>query len=111
MRWVENHRGKDIINTADGKQLVAMYMHSVILLERIGIPDVLGVLGELNAYAAELAALRATKEDLAVLNRSLERITMSEDSEGIEAALTEFVHGFVAASHNPLIKALCKFLV
>ncbi|OLE19870.1 MAG: hypothetical protein AUG50_02325 [Betaproteobacteria bacterium 13_1_20CM_3_63_8] len=36
---------------------------------------------------------------------------MSEDSEGIEAALTEFLHGLVAASHNPLLKALCKFLV
>lgn len=111
MRLVEVRHGSGAFVTAEADHLIAVSLHSMILLERVGIPDIVAVLGELNAYAAELAAARATEEDIAELYLSLARVTASEDSNGIAAGLTEFLHGLAFASRNPLLAALCKFLV
>lgn len=111
MRLVEVRHGSGAFVTADADQLIAVSLHSMILLERVGIPDIVAVLGELNAYAAELAAARATEEDIAELYLSLAQVTASKDSDGIAAGLIEFLHGLAAASRNPLLTALCKFLV
>jgi GntR family transcriptional repressor for pyruvate dehydrogenase complex len=82
----------------------------MIQLERIGFTDVVGVFGVLNAYAAELAAVHATEEEIVALRSALDRIANSTDANGIVAGLTEFLERLASASRNPLLAALCKFL-
>jgi GntR family transcriptional repressor for pyruvate dehydrogenase complex len=82
----------------------------MIQLERIGFSDVVGVFGALNAYAAELAAVHATEDEIAALRSALDRIENSTDANGIVVALTEFLEGLASAARNPLLAALCKFL-
>jgi GntR family transcriptional repressor for pyruvate dehydrogenase complex len=82
----------------------------MIQLERIGVPDLLGVLNALNAYAAELAAVHATKADVASMRESLDVISKTSDPEEIAEALTRFLSVLSESGGNPLLAALCRFL-
>ena len=110
MRLVEVRHGSGSYITADVEQLIAMSMHSIIQIERIGVPQVLGVLAVLNSYAAELAVANATEDDIALLRAGLNRMKKAVDVENIVGGLTDFLFSLALASHNPLLVALCKFL-
>lgn len=110
MRLVDVRHGSGAYVTADSQQLIAISLYSMIQIERVGVPDVLGVLAVLNGYAAELAAARASKEDVAGLQEALDRVTVAATSEEVAAGLTDFLDRLGQASRNPLLAVLCKFL-
>ncbi|MES2258249.1 MAG: GntR family transcriptional regulator [Pseudomonadota bacterium] len=110
MQLVKVRHGSGAYVTADAASLVAMSLDSMIQIERIGVPDVMGILGVLNTYAVELAATRATSEDIAQLRASIERLAVAGDVEGRVDGLSSFLNGMAAASHHPLLIAMCKFL-
>ena len=110
MRLVEVRHGSGAYVTADSAQLIAISLHALIQIERIGVPDVLGVLGVLNAYAAELAAVHATRQDIEQLQQALDRVTEAQAPDGVAAGLTEFLRCLAHASRNPLLEVLCNFL-
>ncbi len=96
--------------TADAGQLVAAWLHSMIQLERVGVPEVLGVLGALNGYAAELAAMHATPSQVQAMQAALDCVRNATSPEEVSQGLSGFLQGLAAASRNPLLEVLCKVL-
>jgi DNA-binding FadR family transcriptional regulator len=94
--------------TAQGGSLLAVSISSVVQFEQMEARDVLGLLGALHAYAAELAVRHATDEELAefkiAAQRTLEPI---EDVRASIAALKAYFGKLAQISHNPLLAALC----
>ncbi|WP_191485558.1 FadR/GntR family transcriptional regulator [Pseudomonas sp. FEN] len=109
-RLIEVRHGSGAYVTANTDQLIAVSLRSMIQLEQIGITELLGVLGALNGYAAELAALNATGEDLDYLDQVLERINTGSDPQAISQALADFLNRIATASQNTLLAILCRFL-
>ncbi|HSI50199.1 MAG TPA: GntR family transcriptional regulator [Ideonella sp.] len=107
---IEVRHGSGAYVTANAEQLIAQSLGSMIQLERIEVQDVMGLLGVLNAYCAELAATRATPEDLAELRAAVALLEHAAGAADSEAGLTRFLLGLAAASHNPLLAPICRFL-
>src|SRR2546421_2594761 len=111
MRLLEVRHGSGAYVTADCEQIVATALRSTIQIEGLGVLDVLGVLGILNSAAAEFAAARATKGEVEALREANNRVASGADIESIVAGLKDFHFTLATASHNPLLAALCKFLI
>jgi GntR family transcriptional repressor for pyruvate dehydrogenase complex len=107
---IEVRHGSGSYVTADTDKLIGESLRSTIQLENIGLPEVLGILGALNGYAAELAAQNASENDLVALEQALERINKGESPEEISSALTFFLDRIATASGNNLLAILCRFL-
>lgn len=107
---VEVRHGSGAYVTADVDQLIDTPLRSMIQMERIGVSEVLGVLGALNAYAAELATVHATREDLDRMRQALDAIDKAQDAQAISAGLSAFIAEWARASGNPLLGVLCRFL-
>ena len=92
--------------TAQTGPLLALALASVVQFEKLGARDVLGLLGVLQAYAAELAAQQASDEEIARLREAAELTREVTELSAVEALRTYF--GLLAEfSHNPLLAALC----
>ncbi|KAH0444553.1 hypothetical protein KCU90_g788, partial [Aureobasidium melanogenum] len=107
---VEIKHGKGVYVTARAEELVANSLFSMIQLEKVGMVQVLGVHGALNTYASELAAARATTQEVDAMQQALAAIDHAVTPEDIAAGLTRFLNALVRASGNPLLIALCQFL-
>jgi DNA-binding FadR family transcriptional regulator len=94
--------------TARGDALLAMSIASVVQFEKMTAADVFGVLGALNAYAAEQAVERASEEDIARLRTAAEGTSKVVDVESAAAALQNYFVTLSVISHNPLLAALCR---
>ena len=92
--------------TARTKPLLAMSLAAVVQFERMDAGDVLGLLGALQAYAAELAVQSASDEEIAGLREAAE-LTMNASGSASGAALRAFFGTLAELSHNPLLTALC----
>jgi GntR family transcriptional regulator, transcriptional repressor for pyruvate dehydrogenase complex len=107
---VEVRHGSGAYVTADADQLIAMSLRSMIQMEGVSISEVLGVLSALNGYAAELAAVKARKEDLAAMQDALDQVDHGTDIATISDGLARFVDALANASGNALLAVLCRFL-
>lgn len=92
--------------TARTGPLLAMSLASVVQFEKMDAGGVLGLLGVLQAYAAELAARNATDEEIERLRKAAE-LTMNAADAGSRAALRAYFGTLAELSHNPLLTALC----
>ena len=110
LHLVEVRHGSGSYVTADSGHLIALSLHSMIQLERVGVPEVLGVLGVLNAYAAELAAVHATAADVQAMQAALDQVADAASPECVARGLSDFLQRLAEASRNPLLVVLCKFL-
>ena len=110
INMVEVRHGSGAYVTADAGQLIAQSLRSMIKLENVSLPDILGVLSVLNAHAAEMAASRATDEDVAAMRAALDLVENGASVEAFEVGLKGFLDGLAEASHNPLLKSICIFL-
>ena len=107
---IEVRHGSGAYVTANAEQLIAQSLQSMIQLEKVGINDTFGVLSVLNVYGAELAASRATPEDLAELESALLAIESAKVPTDLEVGLKRFMFALAMSSHNHLLIAICKFL-
>jgi len=107
---VEVRHGSGAYVTADPDQLIGAALMSMMQLERVGIAEVLGVLGVLNAYAAELAATRASEDDIQAMKDALVQIDTAADATDIADGLRRFIDALGKASGNVLLAVLCRFL-
>jgi GntR family transcriptional repressor for pyruvate dehydrogenase complex len=96
--------------TAQGDTLLAMSIASVVQVEKVGARQVLGLLGVLTAYAAELAAEAASDDEIAALRAAAHDAATAEGVEKSAAALHHFFVVLSEISHNPLLAALCRFI-
>jgi GntR family transcriptional repressor for pyruvate dehydrogenase complex len=108
--FVEVRHGKGIFVTASAEDLIANSLNSMIQIEKVGMAHVLGVHGALNTYASELAAARATPEDVETMQKALIAVDHGVAPEDIAEGLTRFLNALVRASGNPLLVSLCQFL-
>lgn len=110
MGLVNARNGSRATVTAQGDTLLAVSIASLVQVEKVGAREVLGLLGALNAYAAELAAEHAADEEVGRLREAAQAIPAAEGVERTAAALREFFAVLSEISHNPLLAALCRFI-
>jgi GntR family transcriptional regulator, transcriptional repressor for pyruvate dehydrogenase complex len=110
MGLVNTRNGSRTTVTAQGDTLLAMSIASVVQFEKVGTREVFGLLGALNAYAAELAAEHASDEEIARLRAAAEHAAQTEAVPDSAAALRDFFRTLAEISHNPLLAALCRFI-
>jgi DNA-binding FadR family transcriptional regulator len=92
--------------TARTGPLLAMSLASVVQFEKMDARDVLGLLGVLQAYAAELATKAASDAEIARF-RAAGELTMTASGPAAGAALKAYFGTLAEISHNPLLTALC----
>lgn len=107
---IEVQHGRGAYVTANASQLVDVSLSSMIQMERVNIRQVLGVLGALNCYAAELAATHVDIGRVQEMRGILEEIAGATESGQIADGFLRFTETLAAASGNPLLIAFCKFL-
>jgi DNA-binding FadR family transcriptional regulator len=110
MGLVNTRNGSRATVTAQGDTLLAMSIASVVQVEKVGAKEVLGLLGALNAYAAELAADHVSEEEIARLRAAAEQTAEVVNVQQSAAALQHFFAVLSEISHNPLLAALCRFI-
>jgi GntR family transcriptional repressor for pyruvate dehydrogenase complex len=108
MGLVSTRNGSRTTVTARGDDMLVMSVAAVAQFAKINAADVLGVLGELNAYAITLAAERATDEDIARLRAAAAATAEIADVASGAAALKHYFATLSEISHNPLLAALCR---
>jgi GntR family transcriptional repressor for pyruvate dehydrogenase complex len=95
---------------ANADALIATLLVSVVEVEPTSLIDLLDVAQALNARAAQLAAERATAEELVSLRDAAENVPDAQVDEVI-GGLKRFFTTLWAAAHNPLLTALARFLM
>jgi GntR family transcriptional regulator, transcriptional repressor for pyruvate dehydrogenase complex len=109
-RLVEVRHGSGAYVTADADQLIEMSLSSMMQLERVGFPEVMGVLGTLIEYAAEVAAVKASQEDVDTMYEALREIDNGANADAIMTGVRNYIAGLAKASGNVLLAVLCRFL-
>ncbi|MFE4664678.1 FadR/GntR family transcriptional regulator [Streptomyces sp. NPDC056716] len=110
MGLVSSKQGRGAFVTARSDSLTAFSLASVIQLDKLGVADVLGVLGALLTHATALGVTRASDEDLAQLRESAENMLVPSPEKSAEN-LSVFLRRLAAVGHNPLLTVLCGFLI
>lgn len=108
--FVDVKHGSGAYVSVDPTALIATSMAVAIQLTEIGVVQVLSVFGALSQHAAALAAEAATPGDHAMLRSTLAAVEAARTAEAAASALRDFHGAVAAASHNPLLAALCQFL-
>jgi GntR family transcriptional repressor for pyruvate dehydrogenase complex len=109
-RLIEVRHGSGAYVTADSDQLLAVSLNSMMRVERIGVGEILGVLGALHAYAAERAAAAASRDEVARMQAAVDAIATASTVDAIPNALVDFLGTLANAAGNPLLAILCRFL-
>jgi GntR family transcriptional repressor for pyruvate dehydrogenase complex len=110
-KLVEVRHGSGAYVTANVDQLMGTSLRSIIQVERITILQVLAVQAAMSTFAAELAAKHAGKADVANMQRAQDDMQQAKTLEALSGALLRYQDALSQASGNPLLAALCRFLV
>ena len=109
MGLVEVRHGSGAYVTGDAHHFIAMSLHTLLQMNRVGILDVVEMRLALADYDAARIVEHATDEDLDVIEeqgRRLDEAAKSEDFEHIIDAAVAFQVSISAATHNPLLLAI-----
>jgi len=110
MGLLNTRNGSRTTVIANGDTLLRISIASVAQFEKMRPGDVLGLLGVLHGYAAELAVENATDDEIEQLRTAAENTRHMTDVRAAGAALHEFFTILSTISHNALVAALCKAL-
>jgi len=108
--FVDVKHGSGAYVSVDPTALIASSLAAAIQLTDIGVVQVLGVFAALFQHAAGLAAEVATADEHSRLQAALAAIDAAATAEAAADATHAFHGTIAAASHNPLLAALCQFL-
>jgi GntR family transcriptional regulator, transcriptional repressor for pyruvate dehydrogenase complex len=108
---VDVRHGSGAYVKGDATSLIAMTLGGAIQLGNLGMDEVLSVAGALIELAATSAARVATPEELAALRAALVALDRAQSPEIATEAVAAFYNALLVAAHNPLLAALCLFLV
>ena len=111
MGLLDVRHGSGTYVSASADSLIAKSLGTVIELQGVSVQNIIGLLGALNAYAARVGASRATKADIALLEKSVQALEDAHDTDAIVRALKDFVAGIVGTAHDPLLLAIARFLL
>jgi DNA-binding FadR family transcriptional regulator len=112
MGLVTSKNGSGSTVTAQSDTLIAVSIAAVVQFGKMNARDVFGLLAVLNTYAVQLAAERATTEELALLRQAAERTadTATDKVDDAAAELKDYFHTLAGLSHHPLLISLCRFI-
>jgi GntR family transcriptional repressor for pyruvate dehydrogenase complex len=108
---VEVRHGSGAFVAANSDGIIDGSLAMLLQLESVGLLDVFDLLTVLNLYVAELAIAHASTEDIARMRMAAEATADCRSQDEVMSAVTEFLVAFVASAHQPLLDALCGFLV
>jgi GntR family transcriptional regulator, transcriptional repressor for pyruvate dehydrogenase complex len=111
MGLIEARQGSGAYVAPNLTRIVASAMGMFMQLESVSLEDLLGLQSVLNYYAAELAVSRATEEDIARLLEQAEATAHCTTLTEVTTTVRGFVIAFARAAHQPLLDALCGFIV
>jgi DNA-binding FadR family transcriptional regulator len=111
MGLIETRQGSGAYVAPNLSRIIASAMGMLMQLENVGLDDLIGLQSVLNRYAAELAVSRATDEDIARLLEQAEATANCTTLEDVTTAVPGFIIALAGAAHQPLLDALCGFLV
>jgi DNA-binding FadR family transcriptional regulator len=111
MGLIEARQGSGAYVAPNLSRIIANAMGMLMQLENVGLDDLIGLQSVLNNYAAELAVNRATDEDIARVLEQAEATANCATLEEVTTAVPGFIMAFASAAHQPLLDALCGFLV
>jgi len=111
MGLVEVRHGSGSYVTSSSQGIINGSLGLLVQLEGVGIEDLVGLLRVLNVYASELAIDHATQDDIARVRAAAEATAHCTTLDEASSAIAEFLVAFAAAAHQPLLDALCGFLV
>ncbi len=109
-RLITVKHGSGSYVTAESGQLLAASLRSLIQVDRITASEILTVLGGMNGFAAELAAVNASAEDLQIMQRELTRMEVGESIEEISKGLQGFLDQLALSSGSSMLASFCKVL-
>jgi GntR family transcriptional repressor for pyruvate dehydrogenase complex len=111
MGLLDVRHGSGTYVSAIGDVLLAKALATVVELQNVSVPNLMGLLGALIGYAARLAIARSTDDDIAALEGAIRAIASANDIDSIVRSLKDFVAGIAAAAHDPLLLAIARFLL
>ncbi|MGW4796243.1 FadR/GntR family transcriptional regulator [Nonomuraea sp. NPDC004297] len=107
---VDVRHGSGSYVRANADTLIATLLASVVEVERTGLFDLLDVVQALNTRAAQLAAERATTEELASLREAAGDVPEASAGE-VVGGLKRFFTTLWACAHSPLLTTFATFLM
>lgn len=116
MSLIEVRHGSGMYITGDTQGFITKSLQSLLEIEKenVGLPEIFTLRRVLSLFSIELAAEKATEQNLLALE-SLEaqvgEAFESEDYRAIVEASLCFQSALSAAAHNPLVYALESFLI
>jgi GntR family transcriptional repressor for pyruvate dehydrogenase complex len=111
MGLIEARQGSGAYVAPNLGRIMASAMGMLMQLENVGLEDLIGLQSVLNFYAADLAVTRATDDDVARVRECAEATAHCATIEDVTTAVPAFIVAFAGAAHQPLLDALCGFLV
>jgi GntR family transcriptional repressor for pyruvate dehydrogenase complex len=108
---IEVRHGSGAYVAANSDGILDGSLAMLLQLESVGLLDVFDLLTVLNLYVAELAITHATTEDIDRMRLAAEATANCRSQDEVTSAVTEFLVAFAASAHQPLLDALCGFLV
>jgi GntR family transcriptional repressor for pyruvate dehydrogenase complex len=106
---VRHGSGAYVATNSDG--ILDGSLAMLLQLESVGVLDVIDLLTVLNLYVAQLAIDDATAEDIERIRLAAEATAACRSGDEVTLAVTEFLVAFVSSAHQPLLDAICGFLV
>jgi GntR family transcriptional repressor for pyruvate dehydrogenase complex len=106
---VRHGSGAYVAENSDG--LIDSALATLAAIEDVTMLELLGLLGVLNLYVAELAIEHATDADTGHVEAAAEASARCESPQELSPVVTDFLVSFAASAHQPLLSALCGFLV
>ena len=111
IKLVEPRHGAGTYVTAAADDMFIAAASALIEVEQVGLLDILEILETLYAKAATLACRSMSEAELEALVGSLNLLDRTQKSDTFVVNLSTFLGRLAEASHNPLIIALCRYLV
>lgn len=79
-------------------------------LESVGVDEITGLILVLNLHALDLAVQVAGEDDVRRVREAAERTATCKTMDDVHESVAGFLIALSAASHHPLLEALCGFL-
>jgi GntR family transcriptional regulator, transcriptional repressor for pyruvate dehydrogenase complex len=105
---VRHGSGAYVRTNSDG--LLRGPLGMLVQLESVGVEDLVGLIQVLDLYALDLAVKVADDEDIEIIRDAAERTAHCETLDDVQESVAAFLVAISAASHQPLLEALCGFL-
>ncbi|MDQ2765321.1 MAG: GntR family transcriptional regulator [Pseudomonadota bacterium] len=111
---VEVFHGNGSFVRSHGDYALASALQTLLQLESVGIMEVLEIRQLLGRHSIEIAATRATEEDISAIAKASARFDNPGEFKTVEeviAGVIDFQRAVSAAAHNPILQSMEAFLL